>query len=597
MTNTTEPDTSPGLAGPERIPLVIGVTGHIDLRKEDVESLEKAVTELLGHLRSEFPETPFLVISSLAEGADRLVARVAVDRFGASLHVPLPMPRELYKTDFKDDGGRSVEEFDRLMGVASVTTLPLVSGNTLESIAAAGPARDHQYAQAGAYIVRHCRVLVALWNGKPSDSECGTQAVVRWALEGVPAAYARPPGPLDILETPLVYHVVTPREEDPDTFGERFKWAPHDARSISGARKEALFHDAAIRLNAFNRDVTLYARQAREAIEKHKAWVLFGEIQQRLAQDQRHLLQLYGQADTFAIKYRDASDRTLAALVVLALIAVAAFELYAHIAPGFGGLLVLYPAALFAAIVLHRFATRVLRVQDKHLDYRALAEGLRVQIFWNLAGVDAEAADHYLRNQQNELGWIRDGLRAASLTAVLQQSAERPAERAPFRDLEIVLERWVKNQSSFFDKATGRDDRKARRAHLGITVILWLAVLFAFGVALSHLWIDWRNAHEHGPRSVATVHHALIVVLGLLPAFAAGVGAFSEFMAYSAQAKRYGWMSALFQRAFDRLNVMLNQNDDSAARGLLFELGKEALAENAAWVLLHRERPLEPHVG
>ncbi len=35
---------------------------------------------------------------------------------------------------------------------------------------------------------------------------------------------------------------------------------------------------------------------------------------------------------------------------------------------------------------------------------------------------------------------------------------------------------------------------------------------------------------------------------------------------------------------------------DTRARELLFEIGKEALNENGDWLLLHRERPVQPPI-
>ena len=55
------------------------------------------------------------------------------------------------------------------------------------------------------------------------------------------------------------------------------------------------------------------------------------------------------------------------------------------------------------------------RYEHRFHDYRALAEGLRVQMYWNAAGITACAADHYLRRQRSEFEWIRQALRAWTL--------------------------------------------------------------------------------------------------------------------------------------------------------------------------------------
>ena len=67
---------------PDRLPLVIGVTGHRDLRDQDVAKIEQQVAAVIAELRRDYlgseGETPIIVLSALAEGADRLVARVAI---------------------------------------------------------------------------------------------------------------------------------------------------------------------------------------------------------------------------------------------------------------------------------------------------------------------------------------------------------------------------------------------------------------------------------------------------------------------------------------------------------------------------------------
>jgi hypothetical protein len=58
--------------------LVIGITGHRDLRAEDCEALEAQVRAVFDELRGRYRDTPLILLSPLAEGADRLAARVAL---------------------------------------------------------------------------------------------------------------------------------------------------------------------------------------------------------------------------------------------------------------------------------------------------------------------------------------------------------------------------------------------------------------------------------------------------------------------------------------------------------------------------------------
>ncbi len=66
----------------------------------------------------------------------------------------------------------------------------------------------------------------------------------------------------------------------------------------------------------------------------------------------------------------------------------------------------------------------------KYLDYRALAEGLRVQSYWYRAGLsltsDTEfGRDNFLQKQDVELGWMRNVMRGTALENDLHASISR----------------------------------------------------------------------------------------------------------------------------------------------------------------------------
>src|SRR5262249_58490484 len=111
-------------------------------------------------------ETPIIVLSSLAEGADRLIARVAMAH-GAKLIAPLPMPAEEYRHDFEPGLKRdAVAEFNRLMDEAvTAPVMPFVGDNSPDNLREESK-RAMQYREVGMFIVRHCHVLIALWNGE-----------------------------------------------------------------------------------------------------------------------------------------------------------------------------------------------------------------------------------------------------------------------------------------------------------------------------------------------------------------------------------------------------------------------------------------------
>jgi len=144
----------------------VGVTGHRFLA--DPERLTAGVEAALRRIEQAFPNGPLTVISALAEGADRLVARRFLARPEAHLVVPLPLPQSDYMADFESPASR--EEFlDLLAQAEKVVRLPPASN------------RDQAYAAAGRYVLDHCDVLIAIWDGKPAQGLAGTSEIVALA--------------------------------------------------------------------------------------------------------------------------------------------------------------------------------------------------------------------------------------------------------------------------------------------------------------------------------------------------------------------------------------------------------------------------------
>jgi hypothetical protein len=155
--------------------LAIGVTGHRFLAEMD--RVAAGVAEALDRIRDVFPAQRWTIVSPLAEGADRLVVHQALARAEVRLVVPLPLPQPDYMADFQS--AASQEEFQCLLALADeVITLPLA------------PTRDQAYAAVGRYVLDHCDLLVAIWDGKGAQGQGGAGEIVAQARQrGLPMAW------------------------------------------------------------------------------------------------------------------------------------------------------------------------------------------------------------------------------------------------------------------------------------------------------------------------------------------------------------------------------------------------------------------------
>jgi hypothetical protein len=168
-------------------PVVVGVTGHRNIASGDAK-IAALVRKELRRISRTHKDAPLVILSGLAEGADRLVAEVARKDFGAELWAILPLPAPLYVKDFAKHA--SVKDYERLKAASRrVIEAPLMASR--RAVSRYGESRNHQYAWIGAFIAKRAHVLLAIWDGAPARGTGGTAQVVDWFLsERVPGAYA-----------------------------------------------------------------------------------------------------------------------------------------------------------------------------------------------------------------------------------------------------------------------------------------------------------------------------------------------------------------------------------------------------------------------
>ena len=121
--------------------LIVGVTGHRDLREAEIPRLKTQVRDFFLKLRRDYPGLPLTLLSPLAAGADQLVTAVAMD-LGVRVIAVLPVPVAMYRGDFDDPQAQAM--FDQQRARAEVLELPILRASDAQAVARAGHARDLQ---------------------------------------------------------------------------------------------------------------------------------------------------------------------------------------------------------------------------------------------------------------------------------------------------------------------------------------------------------------------------------------------------------------------------------------------------------------------
>ena len=563
------------------VPLIVAVTGHRDLVAEEIPGIRERVGTFLTNLRDEYPDRGVTVMSSLAEGADQLVAEEAL-RFDIPLIVPLPMSRYLYIKDFDTVDVREKFEFISSRA-AEIYELPLTPGNTLESISEHGNARNQQYAQVGVFLCAHCHILLALWDGKEGDRLGGTGQVVRFHHDDVMPGYTSETSGSGLIiaddESDLVYHIVCSRDREDGQPAEELEVGDHWWFSLDEheprSKKLPESHRRVFRYTSeFSRDALNHA----EAIRAEARPLLEEKDRATLPPGLRDIDHIFRAADWLAIHFQKRTHFALLAIHLLALLMGVMYIAYSDMLPA---RIFLYAfLAFFAlAMVIHMLGKRH-AWHRKYLDYRTLAEGLRVQLYWSAAGVNSDnrskyTHDTFLQTQDPDLGWIRNVMRVAGTECDAADYQEKAG-------LDFTLREWLGDKDSgqlgyFLHKGAEKVKRFQRTERMA-------KLAFWIGFIVITLFILMTAELED------VLRDPVVVLMGIMLLLVGVRQSYGDSVADAELIKQYDFMFRIFNNARRRIDA--TDNDDEKRR-ILHVLGDAALGEHTQWILMNRERSLE----
>jgi hypothetical protein len=139
----------------------IGITGHQRLNDPSAWNwVQKAIDETLDDMSA-----PLVAVTSLAIGADQLLARRVLAR-GGRIHAVLPF-RDIERT-FADDG---LAAYQQLLGQADVEVLDIVGTD------------EDAYLAAGRRVVDLAEIMIAVWDGEPAKGKGGTADIVQYTTD------------------------------------------------------------------------------------------------------------------------------------------------------------------------------------------------------------------------------------------------------------------------------------------------------------------------------------------------------------------------------------------------------------------------------
>jgi hypothetical protein len=470
------------------------------------------------------PATPvvYTVVSALAEGADRLVAKVVLERDSADLRVVLPLEPSEFVKDFQTDESRA--EFVALLERAGEP--PYVPPQEVE--------RPEAYAAGGRALVDRIDLLIAVWDHEPPRGVGGTATVVEYARgKRVPMVVVSAVDP-DRIEYPplskrpsLGYRVL-----------DRLDLWPGEQREET--RLDVL-RDEYTRLDAFNRE-RLQPSRLQSGCERERAYPAPAAREVGIGESFADwVLPDFVRADLLASLYQWKYTR-LALVVFLAAAAAVSIAAVVELYSGSTRWL-LFEVGLMSLVLGLVIYARWRRPHDRWISYRSLAENLRSAPFLALL-----SARHSERNLGSDpfAPWFQ---RAFSEIWSL-----RPPEPSVPDDAQLLArffdDAWIGGQIAYHARAS----KQFNRRHRIVTLLIYVTFLATFFSALFDLVLEPKT-------------NVLVLLAISLPAFGAALSGYRELRQYGLHAERY-------RRAKNRL--------DDIRVGMLAEATSEEVMARAA---------------
>lgn len=598
------------------IPIVLGVAAQNGIAADE-ERLSGAISDQMTKIRNTFPNSPFTIISSLSAPEERLATRLAMDLLNAGLIVVLPFRIERYKETFGND--EEVKDFSELLGRAlfSVDITERTAVKKLKKKKNTGADEQSGWSRAAAYIAEQTEILLhvtgdggngafdfpsmivdymregsasrasslndagsGLYNVDKSMIICLNTHTYQTSIEFAPPGYEADNGTLENANG--MYDITA------DKFSNIHRclgsalykiyemYRPQSEEDRSRKLSRSSLTEIMERIDCFNRDIQRYREvNGDKELVQSKKYLFGNEVENEIISGNSAIVKLtalYTASDVLSQHYQQKTARTIKWIYILFFITVL---LYGIIDMSY--YLVLFYIALIPAIALLIRKTSMDRIEDRFLDYRALAEGLRVQIFWTLSGVGEKVSSHYLSKYAGLLTWIRKAVKSAELVSSGFKTADSQ------KSIDLTKKLWIESQLGYFSSKRLPIFHKSRKfggiASMSFIVTLLVAVVFGIYVLAEGV-------------SNETVTTNFEILLGAIAAVGVTAEAYKNKMAYDEIERRYSMARQTYASAKREFELGKMRPEK-----ILIAVGIEALMENSDWLWIHRSVPLEVPKG
>jgi len=518
-----------------RRPFVVGLIGHRELSQVELPSLQQAFDNYISKLLETLKHTPILILTSMAEGSDRLAHK---SRFRDQIKIcsVLPFNKEEYAKDFRGTQNRA--EYQATLDDSDyvITFSPKTANEKMTEIE-----RNRAYKESAFWICDKANSLYAVWDGKSSRGVGGTADTVKYRIRKM-GAYSQIDSGINLVHL-LASNASSAPISDCECGG-------HNLISKSDLRNLRDFDQ----LNSFlsNSDVQIDPSSLDSHFEllDKEAIALQGEF-------------LGG-------------TKLLLTLGVLS-VNVASFQLELLTFDS------LYPAALLLLLtIVIWFRQSKSQIKVAYETFRLMAEVMRVQIWWRSCGIPARVLD--------EIPELRETGGPARLflsnTFLIQEIASCNSVEVTKTSVDPLD--WVEGQRNYLrsGKSKGAIKKNESKAKFQQRLIFFFVSLagfsILFGTSASTLFEGFDEDLVRASTS--------IFFTGSL-SIAAALAAFAQVMSYREVIGRYRIKEFRLQNS---ITLMRSARVRSERLKIAKEVGRDSLSEAFRWYQVKSDRQVRP---
>ncbi len=563
-------------------PVFIGVTGHRDLLGDELEKIRSSVADVLGQIEKKHSSSPCVILTALAEGADQLVAEEA-KKAGFEYLAVLPASEDRCKDKIEEE--KSKEYFCELLASASgvINLTDPMARNFYTPVLSEG--HDTEYTRVGDFLAEMSDHLIVIWDHEENDKPGGTSSVLSaWQdLRTDNKIWKKP------AKAGTSWQISAGRKSTGPAHGPgKIVQSQYNNRSYW---KDIFdLSNPTLIIDQLNKDI--YRFRVKNKLGKAHV----DESSQATSKDSTEglkCLQAYFSIfDRLANLWRKKVNRNIISLHINIWLGIVFFELFTNFYAFFGfesnllnpsitrtalaaGYLGLVTGAWGSAVKM-RFEKQQLR----HIDYRMIAESIRVQIAWNAGGLNKLVTSEFRLGQHSAVGGIQSILNSIfCMSESCKVDSCRELKEA--ESLRSLTEKFFSEQENYFLKAQERDRRKLKRRKR----ISLIFLVVGFGAVVVYMVSDFSYPILESITAMAFVTAGLLTSL-------------SELQGLREHMYQYQQMHKIYHTAGQAFQKELDDQDVVRAKEILEAVGEEAILESTSWLQTHRSRPIEsPEAG